>query len=232
MAEYSVGMVISLERGFLDYQGQQERRLWLKIPYRPLDQLTLGILGATGDIGAHIAKAAKGLGMRVVGFGRSHRDEVFPFLDAVHFGSGALPAMLSEVDYLVSCLPSTKETVGLLSGDILSHCTRSPGFMNIGRFGRQSLQTPISLHSLTTFPPPPPPSPSSRFFCLCARGDIIDEESVIRALDNKWIKVAVLDVMTKEPLPESSRLWTHRSVKAPPLLFIFGDSNGAHPSFL
>jgi len=48
------------------------------------------------------------------------------------------------------------------------------------------------------------------------RGDVIDEEDVIRALDEGWISEAVLDVFRIEPLPESSPLWTHPKVKITP----------------
>jgi phosphoglycerate dehydrogenase-like enzyme len=40
-----------------------------------------------------------------------------------------------------------------------------------------------------------------------ARGDVVDEEALIRALDEKWIAGAGLDVVTTEPLPADSRLW-------------------------
>jgi phosphoglycerate dehydrogenase-like enzyme len=39
------------------------------------------------------------------------------------------------------------------------------------------------------------------------RGDLIDEEALIRALDEKKIAGAGLDVTSIEPLPENSRLW-------------------------
>jgi phosphoglycerate dehydrogenase-like enzyme len=40
-----------------------------------------------------------------------------------------------------------------------------------------------------------------------ARGGIIDEEALIRALDEKRIAGAGLDVTAREPLPTKSRLW-------------------------
>jgi phosphoglycerate dehydrogenase-like enzyme len=39
------------------------------------------------------------------------------------------------------------------------------------------------------------------------RGDLIDEEALIRALDEKKIAGAGLDVTAIEPLPKNSRLW-------------------------
>lgn len=40
-----------------------------------------------------------------------------------------------------------------------------------------------------------------------ARGNIIDEKALIRALEEKWIAGAGLDVFAEEPLPSDSPLW-------------------------
>jgi len=40
-----------------------------------------------------------------------------------------------------------------------------------------------------------------------ARGEIIDEEALVRALDEHWIAGAGLDVFSTEPLPTDSKLW-------------------------
>ncbi|MFC2052624.1 D-2-hydroxyacid dehydrogenase, partial [Chloroflexota bacterium] len=40
-----------------------------------------------------------------------------------------------------------------------------------------------------------------------ARGGIVDEEVLIRALEEHWIAGASLDVFTTEPLPVDSKLW-------------------------
>ncbi len=40
-----------------------------------------------------------------------------------------------------------------------------------------------------------------------ARGEIVDEEALVRALEEGWIAGAGLDVFATEPLPPDSRLW-------------------------
>ena len=45
------------------------------------------------------------------------------------------------------------------------------------------------------------------FIINIGRGNIIDEEALIRALQEHWIAGAGLDVFTREPLPQDSHLW-------------------------
>jgi phosphoglycerate dehydrogenase-like enzyme len=44
------------------------------------------------------------------------------------------------------------------------------------------------------------------------RGDIVDEDALIRALSEHWIAGAGLDVFAIEPLPADSRLWEFPNV--------------------
>lgn len=48
------------------------------------------------------------------------------------------------------------------------------------------------------------------------RGDVIDEGSILHALESGWIARAVLDVFSKEPLPKDSALWTHPGITITP----------------
>ncbi len=48
----------------------------------------------------------------------------------------------------------------------------------------------------------------SAVFINISRGDTVDEEALINALENGWIKGAGLDVFHEEPLPPESKLWT------------------------
>src|SRR5690606_6328588 len=45
------------------------------------------------------------------------------------------------------------------------------------------------------------------FLVNVGRGQLIDQEALIKALSNNWIGGAGLDVMTPEPLPYDSPLW-------------------------
>ncbi|MEA3253588.1 MAG: D-2-hydroxyacid dehydrogenase [Chloroflexota bacterium] len=47
----------------------------------------------------------------------------------------------------------------------------------------------------------------SGYLINVSRGGIVDEEALVRALEEKWIAGAGLDVFATEPLPAHSRLW-------------------------
>merc|ERR1711944_66409 len=53
-------------------------------------------------------------------------------------------------------------------------------------------------------------------FVNVGRGDVINEASLLAALDNVWISAAILDVFEVEPLPKESRLWGMSNVVVSP----------------
>eukprot|EP00048_Salpingoeca_helianthica_P003872 m.71373 g.71373 ORF g.71373 m.71373 type:complete len:339 (-) comp12941_c0_seq1:28-1044(-) len=131
MAEYVLGAIINHERHTHLYRKQQEARTWTQHPYRTLNNLTVGILGA-GDIGSAVASTCAALGMTVHALVRTPRPTAPPI--ARIFQPSELSSLLSGVDYIVNILPSTPHTRGLLDGPALDVCTgRSPVLINVGR---------------------------------------------------------------------------------------------------
>ena len=53
-------------------------------------------------------------------------------------------------------------------------------------------------------------------FINIGRGDVIDDQTILKALDNHWIGGAILDVFEVEPLPSNSPLWSHPGVTITP----------------
>lgn len=129
MAEYVVGHLLARCLDLERIRADQAARRWpIYFPER-LHGKTLGLVGI-GAIGQAIARAARGLGMRVVGLGRTARraryvDRVYP--------RRALRTMLGQCDVVVVVVPFTPDTRGLIGAAEFRSMTRRPWFLNIGR---------------------------------------------------------------------------------------------------
>jgi phosphoglycerate dehydrogenase-like enzyme len=129
MSEYVFAHLLSLTRHLPIYREQQKNRHWQALPYRPLSERRMLILG-TGSIGQYLAATAHQFGMEVWGVNRQGR-EVAGFDDI--FQSTALKHLLPQVDVIVSALPSTPETHHLFSRELLACCQPSAILFNVGR---------------------------------------------------------------------------------------------------
>ena len=59
------------------------------------------------------------------------------------------------------------------------------------------------------------------------RGDLIDEEAMVKALNKGIPEVAILDVFQTEPLPQDSPLWDHPSIRVSGHTSAFGSGTRA-----
>ena len=189
IAEWCIARIIEHERSFVATARDQQLKAWAGsrdavTNYRYLSSMTLTILGC-GDIGKCIARAAKAFGMKTVGYVRTMPDRSVAEESGVDEYTTDLTKALQSGDYVVSVLPSTPQTRGMLSNDVLQSASNkngglSPVFINVGR------------------------------------GDVIDETSLIEALDKNYISGAILDVFVEEPLPTTSELWSRPDVIVSP----------------
>jgi phosphoglycerate dehydrogenase-like enzyme len=130
MAEYLFGWLAALERGLLDYPALQARRRWQPLPQRRMAGRRMTLIGL-GSIGAHLARVARSaFDLRVTGVSRSGRpvedvERVFPVEELAEAAAGA--------DYLVSVVPDTEATRGLIDARVLSALARDAILINVGR---------------------------------------------------------------------------------------------------
>nr|XP_006822268.1 PREDICTED: putative D-3-phosphoglycerate dehydrogenase-like [Saccoglossus kowalevskii] len=137
MAEYVIGSIIARERSFHLLKKDQEKCEWnrpLRSEYRLLSTLSIGILGA-GDIGLEIARVCKAFGMTVWGLVRHNLPPEKRSQYINHYRQmSMLPELLENCDYVCNVLPSTKQTIGLLNGNVLESCkAKKSVFINVGR---------------------------------------------------------------------------------------------------
>jgi glyoxylate/hydroxypyruvate reductase A len=130
MAEYVLGWSLRITQRMATYLDAQQRRQWVShvLPAR-LGGKTLTIVGL-GDIGRAIARAARAVGMHVVGVSRSGRPVAG--VERVHPARGLVTA-LAAADVGVITLPRTPETEGLIGKRELGAMRRSAWLINIGR---------------------------------------------------------------------------------------------------
>lgn len=148
MSEYAIGAMLFFAKRFGQFIEQSRERRWERCW---LDELTgkgVMILGM-GHVGSMIAERAKVFGMRVIGVQKQprpspHADQVVS-LDHVEQHLGA-------TDYLVVCLPLTKETRGLIDAKFLLRLKHGACLIDISRGGVTSetaLLAALESRSLT-----------------------------------------------------------------------------------
>ncbi|MDJ0608897.1 MAG: D-2-hydroxyacid dehydrogenase [Kiloniellales bacterium] len=106
LAETATGAMLMLNGNLLSYRDQQRAVTWRPIPFRPLSDQTLLVVGV-GAIGGYLADNAKALGMRVLGTRRSGAPH--PSVEEMH-PPEALPDLLGRADVVSLHLRLTEET--------------------------------------------------------------------------------------------------------------------------
>ncbi|MEM1365215.1 MAG: glyoxylate/hydroxypyruvate reductase A [Pseudomonadota bacterium] len=139
MAEYGVWHCLDLLRQGPMYRRQQAERSWHEDRGQPSARdLTVGILGM-GEIGARCAQRLAPFGFKLASWSRSEK-----LTDGVtsYAGRGRLHEFLSVSDIVLSLLPLTDDTRGLIDTDFLAAMKQDGYFgggmlINAGRGGLQ-----------------------------------------------------------------------------------------------
>ena len=170
MTEYIVLHVLMHHRQQRRLDENQKLRVWVSFPTHAAKDLSVGIMGM-GVMGADSAIKLRDLGFRVAGWslGRKTIPGVESFAGAEEFD-----AFLARTDVLVSLLPATPDTDGIINRGTIRKLSRkgpfgAPIIINAGR-GRQQVAEDIlaaldagELHAATldvfTVEPLPEDSP-------------------------------------------------------------------------
>jgi glyoxylate/hydroxypyruvate reductase A len=135
MSEYIVLQVLRLHRQDIDYRAQQAAAEWRERAQKNAAERTVGILGF-GQLGQDAGRKLRAIGFDVAGWSRSAK--AAPGF-ATFAGPDGLDRLLARSEILVSLLPMTPETEGILDGALFARLPRGAGIINAGR-GRQVVE--------------------------------------------------------------------------------------------
>lgn len=170
MAAYALYWVLHYQRGFDQVAGLRQQRQFKPPSQTDSSDYTVGILGH-GTIGRRIGQAFIDLGYPINAWTRSG-DRGHPDPSTTHFiGRDQLDDFLSGSRAVISVLPNTDETRGLLDQQRLAAFSPGSVFINMGRgtVVRESdlLKAlddgPLRAAVLDVTDPEPPPSSSELF---------------------------------------------------------------------
>ncbi len=143
MTEYVVLHVLLHHRQQRRIDANQKARIWDSFPTHAASALSVGIMGL-GVMGQDSALRLRDLGFRVAGWSRSRKA-----IEGVECfaGAGEFDQFLARTDVLVSLLPATAETDGIINRTNIQKLSRkgpfgAPSVINAGR-GRQQVAEDI-----------------------------------------------------------------------------------------
>jgi glyoxylate/hydroxypyruvate reductase A len=132
MREYVVYHVLRIHRRFADLEALQRERRWVWLPAVPSARSRRVAVLGLGHLGRPSAEALHMLGFDVRGWSRTKKR--IPGITCFA-GAEGLDALLPETDILVSLLPLTDGTRGLLAARLFSQLPFGASVINVGRGG-------------------------------------------------------------------------------------------------
>lgn len=177
-AELAVTLLLNGVRRMHRWRDLQQQNTWDKTAYHlglnfnnaaglgTLEDARVLILGM-GSIGTAIGRRLQAFGAKVEGIANQAGVREGFVTHAV----SDMKALLPKADALISILPETEATRGIITYALLAQLPKHAWFVNAGR------------------------------------GSAVDEAGLIRALTEKRIAGAAVDVTATEPLPPESPLW-------------------------
>ncbi len=131
IADHAFCFILLFARGIHLYLRRQIQGMWQKgTPVHHLGDCTLGVIGL-GGIGTELARRGKAHDMRVVAVDARTREK--PECVDVLWPPEHLPALLATSDFVVSCVPQTPDTVGLVGADELALMQPTAYLINVSR---------------------------------------------------------------------------------------------------
>jgi phosphoglycerate dehydrogenase-like enzyme len=199
IAEYVLMMILVASRRLPLLLELQQERTWQPLEGREMADVTVGIVGL-GSIGRRVAELALTMGSRVVAT-RRHGS-----LDGSGSGSGAEAAEGAGAD---SDEDELLALIDVLPADGLPQLMSQSDFV--------VLALPLTTDTADLFDAEMlSHSKPGSWLINIARGALVDERALIRAVRSGQMGGAVLDAFREEPLPADSELYTTPNIIVTP----------------
>jgi phosphoglycerate dehydrogenase-like enzyme len=132
IAEFCVGRILEEWKRFDEIRAAQQEHNWDALYGQELSDATIGLIGF-GAITEAVAQRLRGFGVRILATRRTvNADTTSPYVDEF-LQTADLLDMLPQCDVVVSAVPETKETTGLMNAAAFAAMKPGSFFVNVGR---------------------------------------------------------------------------------------------------
>jgi phosphoglycerate dehydrogenase-like enzyme len=183
IAEHVLLMILAISRHLPDLVELQRERTWQPLEGRELRELTIGIVGY-GSLGRAVASLASAFGARVIAM-RRRATEV-----------EASPAGADDAD----AFPVEPRVERIVGPDGLRDLLAESDIVVLAAPLTPETESMIDETAIAAMQ-------RDAWLINVARGRLVDDNALIRALRDNRIGGAALDAFRDEPLPQSSPYW-------------------------
>jgi phosphoglycerate dehydrogenase-like enzyme len=200
IAEHVLLMILAVSRHLPELLELQRERTWQPLEGRELRELTVGIVGY-GSLGRSVASLASAFGARVIAL-RRHP----PGADGTAAASGSSAAWADEPPAAASTaedqdgFPMEPRVDRVVGPDGLAELLRESDFVVLAAPLTPETDGLIDESAIAAMK-------RDAWLINVARGRLVDDTALIRALRDHRIGGAALDTYRDEPLPMGSAYW-------------------------
>jgi phosphoglycerate dehydrogenase-like enzyme len=196
IAEHVLLMILAISRHLPDLVELQRERTWQPLEGRELRELTIGIVGY-GSLGRSVASLASAFGARVIAMRRRPGDGATDATDAVDATAATAVAAGSDDGEAFPVEPRVERIVG---PDGLRDLLAESDIVVLAAPLTPETESMIDEAAIAAMK-------RDAWLINVARGRLVDDNALIRALRDNRIGGAALDAFRDEPLPQSSPYW-------------------------
>jgi len=193
IAEHVLLMILAISRHLPDLVELQRERTWQPLEGRELRELTIGIVGY-GSLGRSVASLASAFGARVIAMRRRPTDAESAAADATPAEGGSIAAADQDA------FPFEPRVERIVGPDGLRDLLAESDIVVLAAPLTPETESMIDEAAIAAMK-------RDAWLINVARGRLIDDTALLRALRENRIGGAALDTFRDEPLPQASPYW-------------------------